>query len=174
MSEKFPAQGYKDNVLADCFADAQRYLLDHYLDVDRAHVLMLAEQGIVSAGECKTILAAIQNLNVDAIRNAEYDGSVEDLFYYIQREITAGCGDADVSGKLHTARSRNDIDVTIYRLYLREQALELIKATGVLRKAFLDLAAAHHDSLMPAYTHAAGTADYRGTLSSRHGGKYKS
>ena len=43
MSEKFPAQGYKDNVLSDCFADAQRYLLDHYLDVDRAHVLMLAE-----------------------------------------------------------------------------------------------------------------------------------
>ena len=43
MSEKFPAQGYKDNVLSDCFADAQRYFLDHYLDVDRAHVLMLAE-----------------------------------------------------------------------------------------------------------------------------------
>ena len=38
MSEKFPAQGYRDNVLQDCFADAQRYFLAHYLDVDRAHV----------------------------------------------------------------------------------------------------------------------------------------
>ena len=108
MSEKFPAQGYKDNVLSDCFADAQRYFLDHYLDVDRAHVLMLAEQGIITQVELETILRAIQGLDVDSMRTAEYDGSVEDMFYFIQREIAAGCGDADVAGKLHTARSRND------------------------------------------------------------------
>ena len=153
MSEKFPAQGYKDNVLSDCFADAQRYFLDHYLDVDRAHVLMLAEQGIVTQSELKAILQAIQGLNVEAMRTAEYDGSVEDLFFYIQREIAAGCGDADVAGKLHTARSRNDIDVTIYRLYLREQALQLLEACENLRTVFLNLAEAHHDALMPAYTH---------------------
>jgi argininosuccinate lyase len=153
VSEKFPAQGYKDNVLSDCFADAQRYLLDHYLDVDRAHVLMLAEQGIISQEELATILRAIESLDVEAIRGAEYDGSVEDLFYFIQREITRGCGNSDVAGKLHTARSRNDIDVTIYRLYLRQQALDLLKVCGELHRVFLDLAAQHHESLMPAYTH---------------------
>ena len=153
MSEKFPAQGYKDNVLSDCFADAQRYFLDHYLDVDRAHVVMLAEQKIITRQELKCILGAIENLNVEEMRSAEYDGSVEDLFYYIQREIAAGCGDADVAGKLHTARSRNDIDVTIYRLYLRQQTLDLIDACIQLRKVFLQLAAEHHNSLMPAYTH---------------------
>lgn len=153
MSEKFPAQGYKDNVLSDCFADAQRYFLDHYLDVDRAHAVMLAEQKIINADELKTILRAIEGLNIEAMRSAEYDGSVEDLFYYIQREITAGCGDADIAGKLHTARSRNDIDVTIYRLYLRQQTLDLIDSCTALRRVFLNLAAEHHDSLMPAYTH---------------------
>lgn len=153
MSEKFPAQGYKDNVLSDCFADAQRYFLDHYLDVDRAHVLMLAEQEIVTQTELKTILHAIEHLDVESMRRAEYDGSVEDLFFYIQREIAAGCGDSDVAGKLHTARSRNDIDVTIYRLYLRKQTLQLIDACEDLRSVFLDLAAQHHESLMPAYTH---------------------
>ena len=153
MSEEFPAQGYKDNVLSDCFADAQRYFLEHYLDVDRAHVVMLAEQDIITRDELKTILQAIESLNVEAMRRAEYDGSVEDLFYYIQREITLGCGDADIAGKLHTARSRNDIDVTIYRLYLRQQTLELIDACTALRKVFLNLASQHHESLMPAYTH---------------------
>ena len=153
MSEKFPAQAYKDNVLSDCFADAQRYFLDHYLDVDRAHAVMLAEQEIITSEELNTILAAIEGLDIEHMRSAEYDGSVEDLFYYIQREITAGCGDADVSGKLHTARSRNDIDVTIYRLYLRQQTLELIEAANKLRQVFLKLAAQHHESLMPAYTH---------------------
>lgn len=153
MTEKFPAQGYKDNVLSDCFADAQRYFLDHYLDVDRAHALMLEEQGIISSRELEMLLVAIEGLDVESMRTAEYDGSVEDMFFYIQREITKGCGDSDVAGKLHTARSRNDIDVTIYRLYLREQTLQLITACTELRKVFLDLAAKHHDSLMPAYTH---------------------
>jgi argininosuccinate lyase len=153
MSEKFPAQGYKDNVLSDCFADAQRYFLDHYVDVDRAHVVMLAEQNIITGEELKLILQAIGGLDVEAMRNAEYDGSVEDLFYYIQREIAAGCGNSDIAGKVHTARSRNDIDVTIYRLYLRQQTLDLIEVCSTLHNVFLDLAAAHHESLMPAYTH---------------------
>ena len=153
MSERFPAQAYKDNVLSDCFADAKQYLLEHYLDVDRAHVLMLGEQGIVTHGELSEILRAIEKLNVETIRRAEYDGSVEDLFYFIQRAIAAEVGDEDIAGKLHTARSRNDIDVTIYRLRLREQTLDLIDACTRLQSVFLNLAAQHHDSLMPAYTH---------------------
>ncbi len=48
MSEKFPAEGYKENVLRDCFDEAQQYLLEHYLDVDRAHAVMLAEQEIIT------------------------------------------------------------------------------------------------------------------------------
>jgi len=44
MHEKFPAQAYKDNVLKDCFRDAQHYFLDHYLDIDRAHVVMFVAQ----------------------------------------------------------------------------------------------------------------------------------
>ena len=153
MSEKFPAQGYKDNVLADCFADATRYFLDHYVAVDRAHAVMLAEREIISAEEAASLLRAIQDLDLQMIREAEYDGSVEDLFFFLQREIAQGCGDPDVAGRLHTARSRNDIDVTIYRLYLREQALELIDTCNKLRGVFLKLAERHHESLMPAYTH---------------------
>ena len=153
MSEKFPAQGYKDNVLSECFADAKEYLLEHYLDVDRAHILMLGEQDIVTRSELSKILRAIEKLNVEAIRRAEYDGSVEDLFYFIQREIAAEVGDKDIAGKLHTARSRNDIDVTIYRLRLREQTLDLIDTCTRLQSVFLNQAAQHHDSLMPAYTH---------------------
>ena len=153
MTEKFPAQGYKDNVLEDCFEDAKRFLLEHYVAVDRAHAVMLAEQGIIDQNDASALLGAIGSLDLDRIREAEYDGSVEDLFYYLQREITDACGNPDVAGRLHTARSRNDIDVTIYRLQLRGQALELYDAATALRRVFLDLAGQHVESLMPAYTH---------------------
>jgi argininosuccinate lyase len=92
-------------------------------------------------------------LDLDEIRKAEYDGTFEDLFYYLQREITKHCGDVDTAGKLHTARSRNDIDVVIYRLYLRPNLLNLIEEAMNLRKVFLNLAAEHHETLIPAYTH---------------------
>ncbi len=150
--EKFPAQIYKENVLADCFDDAKEYFLGPYIEVDFAHAVMLAEQEIITESELKDLLQSLRSLDLDSIKRAEYDGSFEDLFYYLQREITKTC-DADTAGKLHTARSRNDIDVTIYRLYLRKQVLKLLRSAMDLRKVFLDLAAEHHETLIPAYTH---------------------
>lgn len=152
IEEKFPAQIYKENVLADCFEDAKKYFLQAYIDVDFAHAVMLAEQGIITEAELKELLKALRALDLESIRRARYDGSFEDLFYYLQREITKNC-DVDTAGKLHTARSRNDIDVTIYRLYLRRSTLKLLRSAMDLRKVFLDLAAEHHESLIPAYTH---------------------
>lgn len=152
IEEKFPAQIYKENVLADCFEDAREYFLQPYIDVDFAHAVMLAEQEIITKVELKELLIALRALDLESIKSAEYDGSFEDLFYYLQREITKSC-DVDTAGKLHTARSRNDIDVTIYRLYLRMQVLKLLRSAMDLRKVFLDLAAEHHETLIPAYTH---------------------
>ncbi|MCD9189534.1 MAG: argininosuccinate lyase [Pyrinomonadaceae bacterium] len=152
IEEKFPARNYKENVLADCFEDAKKYFLQAYVDVDFAHAVMLAEQKIITEAELESLLKSLRKLDFDAISKAEYDGTFEDLFYYLQREITKNC-DADTAGKLHTARSRNDIDVTIYRLYLRPATLNLLRSAMDLRKVFLDLAAQHHETLMPAYTH---------------------
>ena len=67
-AEKFPAQSYKDNVLADCFADAKEYFLDAYHQVDLAHAVMLGEQEIITADELKQILGALVALDFDAIR----------------------------------------------------------------------------------------------------------
>lgn len=150
--EKFPAPSYTENVLADCFEDAKRYFLDALLEVDYAHAVMLSEQKIISAGELKMLLKALRSLDLKKIRATKYDGTYEDLFFYIQQEITKNC-DADVAGKLHTARSRNDIDVTIYRLHLREITLKLVRETMDLRETMLNLAAKHHETLIPAYTH---------------------
>ena len=152
VPEKFPALIYKENVLADCFEDAKRYFLQAYLDVDFAHAVMLAEQKIITEDELKELLKALRSLDLASIKRAEYDGSFEDLFFYLQREITKNC-DPDTAGKLHTARSRNDIDVTIYRLHLRQDTLKFLRSVMDLRQNLLNLASQHHETLIPAYTH---------------------
>ena len=37
------------------------------------------------------------------IRDVKYDGTYEDLFFYVERLIVEACGE-DVAGRLHTAR----------------------------------------------------------------------
>src|SRR5947207_13644371 len=98
-----------------------------------AHLTMLAAQGIVSAADAHRLRAALDSVSLDEVRRVKYDGSCEDLFFYVEHLILTACGDA-VAGRLHTARSRNDIDMTMYRMRQREFILGLLAATFALRR----------------------------------------
>jgi argininosuccinate lyase len=149
---KFPASVYRDTVLAPVFADAKKYFLGPLLEIEYAHTLMLARQGIMPEGEAAQCLRALDGLNRDEIKAAEYDGTFEDLFFYIEKKLAAACGE-EIAGKMHTARSRNDIDLTMYRMVLRGRLLEIFTALLQLRQLLVGLAWEHRTALMPAYTH---------------------
>lgn len=148
----FPAQVYRDIVLAPVFADAKRYFLEPLLEIEYAHTLMLARQGIMPRNEAAACLRALDALNLDEIRAAHYDGSFEDLFFFLEQKLAAACGE-EVAGKMHTARSRNDIDLTMYRMVLRGRLLQILGSSLVLRRLLIELAWQHRAALMPAYTH---------------------
>jgi argininosuccinate lyase len=152
VQSTFPAPIYRDTVLLQIFEDAKRYFLEPLLDIQYAHTLMLTRQGILSAEEAAQCLHALDTLDLDAIRTATYDGSFEDLFFLMEKKLAATCG-ASLAGKMHTARSRNDIDLTMYRMVLRGRLSEVIGELLDLRRQLVDLAWEHRASLMPAYTH---------------------
>jgi argininosuccinate lyase len=148
----FPASVYRDTVLVQVFADAKQYFLDPLLEIEYAHTLMLARQSIMPETEAAQCIKALNTLDVAAIRSKRYDGTFEDLFFYLEQILAAECG-AEIAGKMHTARSRNDIDLTMYRMILRERLTQTLSATLQLRHRLVDLAWKHRGSLMPAYTH---------------------
>jgi argininosuccinate lyase len=150
--EKFPAPVYAETVLARNFADSQKYFLSALLDLHAAHALMLARQKILPRSEARTCLEALHNVDRAELQAAAYDGSVEDFFFEVERRLTHACGEP-IAGKLHMARSRNDIDVTLYRMVLREALLGIVEAEGGLTRVLLDLASRHLDTILPAYTH---------------------
>ena len=86
------------------------------------------------------------------VRQAAYDGSCEDLFFYVDRLIAAVAGD-ELGGRLHTARSRNDIDMTMYRMLWRAALLDLADATWRCGVRCSTIAARHRDTIFPAHTH---------------------
>lgn len=148
----FPAPVYRETVLEPVFREAKRYFLGPLLEIEYAHTLMLARQGIMPAGEAAMCLRALDGLDREEIRNAEYDGRFEDLFFYVEKKLAAACG-SEIAGKMHTARSRNDIDLTMYRMVLRELLLRVGASLVALRECLVDLAWEHRAALMPAYTH---------------------
>lgn len=149
---RFPAPVYAETILNHNFADAQRYFFAPLMHIHYAHGLMLTKQRILTRAEARTILQGLDALERGKILRAKYDGSVEDLFFYIERELSRLIGE-EVAGKLHIARSRNDIDVTLYRMKLRVEVLTLTEELVALRDALLTLAKANLKTVMPAHTH---------------------
>ena len=143
---------YVSQVLADNFEDAKTLFLSPLMAIHYAHLVMLVDRGIVGADDGRRLRDALDSISLDAIKCAAYDGTCEDLFFYVERLVTGACG-ADTGGRLHTARSRNDIDMTMYRMRQRECIAALAEAVLDLRSSLLALAAEHHETVFAAHTH---------------------
>ena len=116
-------------VLNENFEDAKAQFLEPLMAINYAHLVMLADQGIVGTQEAGAIRRALDGIDVDTVRKVQYDGTYEDLFFYLERLVVNGCGE-DAAGRLHTARSRNDIDMTMYRMSQRQLILAVVRGTN--------------------------------------------
>jgi argininosuccinate lyase len=143
---------YVSRVLNDNFEDAKTLFLSPLMAIHYAHLVMLAERGIVDRPTARALREALDSIQVERIRQTPFDGSCEDLFSHLDRLLTARCG-ADVAGRLHTARSRNDIDMTMYRLRQRECIEGVVDAVVTLRTTLVDVASRHGTTIFAAHTH---------------------
>ena len=143
---------YVDDVLSENFEDAKALFLSSLMAIHYAHLVMLADCGIVAADDAHALREALDSISMHEVRAAPYDGACEDLFSHVGRLVERACGE-ETAGRLHTARSRNDIDMTMYRLRQREFILALVDASLELREGLLGLADRHRETLVAALTH---------------------
>jgi argininosuccinate lyase len=143
---------YVSQVLNENFEDAKTLFLSPLMSIHYAHLVMLAHCGIVDAVHARAIRDALDSISVNTIRKTPYDGSCEDLFSHVERLLVDACGE-EAAGRLHTARSRNDIDMTMYRLRQREFIIRLIDASADLREVLIAHASKHRETLFAAHTH---------------------
>jgi argininosuccinate lyase len=143
-------EGYKDDFILSLEAD--RWLFHADILVDKAHVVMLKERGIIkkAAAAILNCLSEIEEQSEDFIEHElpQY----EDVHTAIESVMIREIG-ADIGGRMHTGRSRNDEVATCIRIALRTELFELLEAVNGLRRTLLDKAAAHVDTIMPGYTH---------------------
>lgn len=118
----------------------------------RAHVAMLAQQGIVSAADAAAIDAGLQQIAGEYERDGVPENwDLEDIHMTVESRLTEIVG--PVAGRLHTARSRNDQVATDFRLWVRSAARRAIEGIEAVMRALVTRAGEHADSIMPGFTH---------------------
>jgi argininosuccinate lyase len=149
----FPDPVYKETVLRPLFDGAKTHHVEGFRAIDRAHLVMLAETGILDAEQASAIAGALVAIDAEIdVQSLTYTGEVEDFFFLIERELRKRLG-PDLAGRLHTARSRNDIDHTLFKLGLKERIDTLLGKALALHAALIDTAEREKDTLIVAYTH---------------------
>ena len=117
-----------------------------------AHAEMLTQQGILSKEDCEQIVKGLGAILSDLESGElDFDMSCEDIHMFVEAELTRRIGDA--GKRLHTARSRNDQVAVDVRLYLRDEAEEIVTLLKKLTEAIVDQAEANKDAILPGYTH---------------------
>ncbi len=133
--------------------EADRRIFYADILVDKAHVVMLAEQHIIEGHVAGAILSALGDLER---RGEEFLDNVlplyEDVHTAIEATLIKELGE-DIGGRMHTARSRNDEVATCIRIVLREDILKLGSALNSLRRVLLSRASEETETIMPGYTH---------------------
>ncbi|RJF71825.1 argininosuccinate lyase [Deinococcus cavernae] len=137
---------YLKAVLQPDYTYASEHLLPHLFDSLTAHALMLDSVGVAHAAEAARLLQAMRREPFPP-----YDPLVEDVFFTVDRGLASL--NPPAAGALRTALSRNDLDMTIYRLAARLRLMRALFRVLNLRRTLLAFADREIDTIIVAYTH---------------------
>ncbi|MDM7911611.1 MAG: argininosuccinate lyase, partial [Methanotrichaceae archaeon] len=125
--------------------EADKRIFEADLLVDKAHLVMLREQGLIQSEICSKIIEALDDLKESDL------GAGEDVHEAIEAYVISRVGPE--GGRMHTARSRNDEVATCIRLALRKEMLELMEELLSLIRTLDELAERNIDTIIPGFTH---------------------
>lgn len=120
-----PAPEVVKNIITPNILDGTKRTFWAYVDLNRAHVLMLRKQNIISEETCLNILKVNEELAaMGDTPTFEIDPKREDLYFNLEHYLIDRVG-LQVGGQQHTARSRNDMTSTVTRMVARRAYFEL-------------------------------------------------
>lgn len=131
--------------------EREKRMFAEYVQVDRAHTVMLAEQGILSRADAAKLLGALDRLLQLGVKNFPIDPRKGSLLLQIESWLVDQIGES-AAGRMHTGRSRLAQGPAARRLYKRRNVLAIMDSMLELQRTTLRLAEEHQGALMPGYT----------------------
>lgn len=120
--------------------------------INLAHLVMLHEQGILDHADSVRLAEALQQMQAAGPDGIELDAAREEAYFNYEAHLIKQVGQ-ELGGRLHTARSRNDIGATIDRIRARDFAAKIAAALIDVADTALAQAERYADYVMPGYTH---------------------
>ena len=120
--------------------------------VNLAHTNELATNGIISAGNAQVIKAGLKAMLSDIVNGKfTFNDSDEDVHSAIERGLIEKIG--SIGGSIRAGRSRNDLVVTDFKLYLIEHFLEISSLLMSLVETLSKRSEETVDIFAPGFTH---------------------
>lgn len=116
---------------------------------DKAHAVMLTEEGIIPLDVGQAILAGLREMDDDPIEaRAQLGGHLHTGEAYLKQNDSE-----TVAGWIHTGRSSADLGSVSTRWRVRDDLLDVMGLHLGVREALLEKAEAHTRTVMPGYSH---------------------
>ncbi len=149
------AAGKRDSLFekfSESFSRDQRLIL-YDLRVNQVYVRHLGAAGVLNSREVRQLNRGLESLQsyVQSHPRWAQGQSSEDVHTWVEARLERESG--AVARKLRTGRSRNDLVATESRLFTKDVAFELMKASLALMESLAGVARKHLDVVMPGFTH---------------------
>ncbi len=129
-----------------------RRLAAYDIKGSRAHVRMLACQGIIQSGEAERIEKGLDEIETEIKAGTfPYRDELEDIHMNIESRLQEIVG--PVGGKVHTGRSRNDQVALDLKLFCLEVAQDWQVQIRAVQRTLVERADELQTELYPAWTH---------------------
>ncbi|ANE34673.1 argininosuccinate lyase [Campylobacter hyointestinalis subsp. lawsonii CCUG 27631] len=118
-----------------------------------AHANMLGTTGILTKEQSQAIVNGLKSV-LKEIEDGKFEFKTqdEDIHMSVEKRLSDLIG-KELGGKLHTARSRNDQVALDFRLFVRQETINISKLVLNLIKTLKYIALTSKDILMPGFTH---------------------
>ena len=132
--------------------DFDRKLAQQDIAGSKAHVAMLASQGIVETTDAEAISRGLDDIKGEIEAGTfRFSRALEDIHMNVESRLAELIGGP--AGRLHTARSRNDQVATDFKLWVRDTIDSLDVQMADLQRALAERAYDAADMVMPGFTH---------------------
>jgi argininosuccinate lyase len=132
--------------------DFDKALYRQDIAASKAHADMLAKQGIITANDAKKIAHGLDTILSEMTEGKfTFKRALEDIHMNVEGRLSELIGEP--SGRLHTARSRNDQVATDFRLWMRDTIDTIDVALAGFQKTLAEKALEHAGTVMPGFTH---------------------
>ena len=149
---RFAAETQKDVARYSESISFDKRLYKHDIAGSKAHVKMLAAQGIIPQASADAIRDELDRilLKIES-GDFKYDIALEDIHMHIESTLIAALGAE--GARVHSGRSRNDQVALDIRLYLRDAVDRVIAGLRTMQQALVAKAEEEKTTIMPGFTH---------------------